>query len=111
MDRVLFRLSEWLSSPPGFSFLLVVMAAITLFVTLGWTDLVAYILSVAAIMISGVVLIQGYRDTAPIHAKLDEFIPAQCSAHNGIVNIEQESLAAIGALADEAGDPNCRDGL
>ena len=112
MDRALFQLSGWLSSPPGFYFLIGVMAVMTLFVPLGWTDIVTYILSVAAIVISGVVLIQGYRDTAAIHAKLDELILAQRRTHNDLVDIEHQSPSTIRErlklLSEEAKDPNCR---
>ena len=89
------------------------MAAMTILVPMGWTDVVTYILSVAAIVMSGVVLIQGYRDTAAIHAKLDELILAQKRAHNDIVDLERESPATtkerLKALSVEAGDPNCRE--
>ena len=50
------------------------MAACTAVVPFGWTNAVTYALSVLAIVITGVVLIQGYRDTAAIHAKLDEIV-------------------------------------
>ena len=49
-----------------------------------------YALSVAAIIITGVVLIQGYRDTAAIHAKLDEIIVALRQARNEVVGLEHE---------------------
>ena len=52
------------------------MVACTAVVPIGLTNLVTYVLSVLAIVITGVVLIQGYRDTAAIHAKLDEIIVA-----------------------------------
>jgi low affinity Fe/Cu permease len=45
---------------------------------------------VAAIVITGVVLIQGYRDTAAIHAKLDEIIIALQETRNDLVGLEHK---------------------
>ena len=42
-------------------------------VLIGWTDIVTYFLSVLAIIVTGIVLIQGYRDTAALHASLMKF--------------------------------------
>lgn len=56
---------------------LILMTAMVLCTTLvpyGLTNAVTYALSVAAIVITGVAPIQGYRDTAAIHANLDEII-------------------------------------
>jgi low affinity Fe/Cu permease len=64
MNRLLFRAADFLSRPPGFY----AMVACTLLVPFGLTNAVTYALSVAAIIITGVVLIQGYRDPAAIHA-------------------------------------------
>jgi len=76
MNRLLFVAADFLSRPPGFYAMLVAMVACTLLVPFGLTNAVTYALSVAAIVITGVVLIQGYRDTAAIHAKLDEIVIA-----------------------------------
>ena len=54
------------------------------------TEVVTYALSVAAIVITGVVLIQGYRDTAAIHAKLDEIVVALRETRNDVVSLEHE---------------------
>ena len=64
MDKLLFRLAEFLSRPPRFYLVIVAMVVSTALVPLGWTDVVTYALSVAAIVITGVVLIQGYRQCA-----------------------------------------------
>ena len=53
--------------------------------------MVTYALSVAAIVITGVLLIQGYRDTAAIHAKLDEIIVSLKETRNDVVGLEKES--------------------
>ena len=76
MDRQLFNVADFLSRPPGFYLVMMALVACTILVPLGWTEVVTYVLSVAAIVITGVVLIQGYRDTAAIHAKLDEIVVA-----------------------------------
>jgi low affinity Fe/Cu permease len=76
MNNILFKSADFLSRPPGFYTVLGLMAVCILLIPLGLTDLVTFALSVAAIVITGVVLIQGYRDTAAIHAKLDEIVIA-----------------------------------
>ena len=88
MNNFLFRLSDFLSRPPGFYWVLAAMVICTLLVPLGLTDIVTYALSVAAIVITGVVLIQGYRDTSAIHAKLDEIIVSLSEARNDVVGLE-----------------------
>lgn len=47
-----------------------------------------YTLSVAAIITTGVVLIQRYRDTAAIHAKLDEIVIALRQTRNDVIGLE-----------------------
>jgi low affinity Fe/Cu permease len=88
LDKALFFLADFLSRPPGFYFVLLAMALCTLLVPFGFTDVVTYALSVAAIVITGVVLIQGYRDTAAIHAKLDEIVVALKETRNDVVGLE-----------------------
>ncbi len=72
MNKWLFRASEFLSAPPGFYVVLLGMVACTALVPIGWTAVVTYALSVLAIIITGIVLIQSYRDTTALHAELDE---------------------------------------
>ena len=64
------------------------MAACTAVVPFGWTNVVTYALSVLAIVITGVVLIQGYRDTAALHAKLDEIVISLRETRNDVVGLE-----------------------
>lgn len=103
---ILFWAAEFLSKPPGFYFVLVLMVVCTALVPFGWTDVVTYVLSVAAIIITGVVLIQGYRDTAAIHAKLDEIIVALNDTRNDVVGLEHKDPSkiaeAVGRLEKEA---------
>ena len=74
MNQLLFRMADFLSRPPGFYFVILAMAGSTAFIPFGFTNVITYALSVAAIVVTSIVLIQGYRDTAAIHAKLDEII-------------------------------------
>ena len=106
MDKLLFKASEFLSSPPGFYFVLAAMAVSIALVPLGLTDEVTFALSVLAIIITGIVLIQGYRDTAALHAKLDEVIIALREARNDVVGLEHEApdkiAKAVAKLEAEA---------
>jgi low affinity Fe/Cu permease len=90
MDNSLFKAADFLSKPYGFYLVMFLMIACTALVPFGWTDVVTYALSVAAIVITGVVLIQGYRDTAAIHAKLDEIIVSLDVTRNRVVGLEHE---------------------
>ncbi|GLS30751.1 Low affinity Fe/Cu permease [Mesorhizobium albiziae] len=106
MNDLLFRIAEFLSKPPGFYLVLTLMVVCTALVPLGWTDVVTYVLSVAAIIITGVVLIQGFRDTAAIHAKLDEIIVALQETRNDVVGLEHADpnkiTKTVKRLEDEA---------
>jgi low affinity Fe/Cu permease len=99
-NNYLFLVAEFLSRPPGFYAVLVGMLACTALVPFGLTEIVTYILSVAAIFITGVVLIQGYRDTAALHAKLDELILALRETRNEVVGLEHEDPSRIKAALD-----------
>jgi len=95
MDTFLFKLADFLSRPPGFYLVIVLVALATLMIPFGGTNIINYALSVSAIVITGVVLIQGYRDTAAIHAKLDEIVLAMRETRNEVVGLEHESPAKI----------------
>jgi low affinity Fe/Cu permease len=72
----------------------------TALVPLGLTGLVTYILSVAAVVITSVVLIQGNRDTAAIHAKLNELIIALRETRNDVVGLEHADPKEIQATVE-----------
>jgi low affinity Fe/Cu permease len=95
MNKVLFKTADFLSKPPGFYFVMIAMAVCTALVPFGLTDVVTFALSVLAIVITGVVLIQGYRDTAALHAKLDEVIVALGETRNEVVGLEHEDPKKI----------------
>ena len=106
MNKFLFAAADFLSRPPGFYVMIIAMAVCTALVPFGLTNTVTYALSVAAIVITGVVLIQGYRDTAAIHAKLDEIIVALNETRNDVVGLEhadpKEIKVKLGKLEEEA---------
>ncbi|MCV9966848.1 low affinity iron permease family protein [Pararhizobium sp. BT-229] len=107
MNDFLFRMADFLSRPPGFYFVIATMVGSTALVPFGFTNVVTYALSVAAIVITSIVLIQGYRDTAAIHAKLDEIIVSMRETRNEVVGLEHEQperiAAAVERLEQEAG--------
>jgi len=97
------------------------MVVCTALVPFGLTNVVTYALSVAAIVITGVVLIQGYRDTAAIHAKLDEIIVGLKETRNDVVGLEHaepekikehlnklEKEAANGPALTKPGKPDAK---
>jgi low affinity Fe/Cu permease len=106
MNRILFVAADFLSRPPGFYVLMIAMVLCTALVPFGLTNAVTYALSVAAIVITGVVLIQGYRDTAAIHAKLDEIIVSLNETRNDVVGLEhaqpEEIREKLTMLEEEA---------
>jgi low affinity Fe/Cu permease len=55
VNKLLFKAAEFLSQPPGFYLVLVAMAVCTALVPLDLTDVITFALSVAAIVITGVV--------------------------------------------------------
>ncbi|WEX89972.1 low affinity iron permease family protein [Sinorhizobium garamanticum] len=97
MDHILFRMADFLSRPPGFYFVIAAMVVSTALVPFGFTGVVTYALSVAAIVITSIVLIQGYRDTTAIHAKLDEIIVSMRETRNDAVGLEHEQPEHIEA--------------
>jgi low affinity Fe/Cu permease len=112
VNNWLFGAADFLSRPPGFYAVLALMVISVLLVPLGLTDVVTFALSVAAIVITGIVLIQGYRDTAAIHAKLDEIVVALRETRNDVVGLEhhdperiREVIARLEEEAQESGGP------
>jgi low affinity Fe/Cu permease len=107
MNNWLFKSADFLSRPPGFYFVIILMVFSTALVPFGLTEVITYALSVAAILITGVVLIQGYRDTAAIHAKLDEIVVALHETRNDVVGLEHKDpekiKEAVDRLEQEAG--------
>jgi len=96
MNHLLFSAADFLSRPPGFYWMLGAMLVCTAAWVLGIDEnMITFFLSVLAIVVTGIVLIQGYRDTAAIQAKLDELILAQEKARNEVVGLEKEEPERI----------------
>jgi len=94
VDRPLYALAEFFSKPPGFY---VMLAAALVCALLTSATLGTYIISISALCLTGVVLIQNYRDTAAMQAKLNEIIVALDTARNEVVGLEHASPKAIDA--------------
>ena len=94
VDRPLYALAEFFSKPPGFY---VMLAAALVCALLTSATLGTYIISISAMCLTGVVLIQNYRDTSAMQAKLNEIIVALDAARNEVVGLEHASPAAIDA--------------
>ncbi|RUU12221.1 hypothetical protein EOD23_08150 [Mesorhizobium sp. USDA-HM6] len=88
MHRPLYVLASFFSKPPGF-YALVTAALICAAVTSA--DLGTYIVSISALALTGIMLIQNARDTAAMQAKLNELIVALEAARNEVVGLEHES--------------------
>ncbi|RWK18860.1 MAG: hypothetical protein EOR43_25005 [Mesorhizobium sp.] len=88
MHRPLYFLAEFFSKPPGFYMLL---AAALICAAIASAPLGTYIVSISALALTGVVLIQNARDTAAMQAKLNEIIFALEAARNEVVGLEHES--------------------
>ena len=95
VNRALLFLAEFFSKPPGFYVLIASTLACTLIAMLGFVEVTTYYLSVLAIVLSGVVLIQNYRDTAAMQAKLDEIVIALNEARNDVVGLEHATPEEI----------------
>ncbi len=54
-----------------------------------------------AIVISGIVLIQGYRDTAALHAKLNELLISLRETRDDLVGLEHEDPREIAKVVKE----------
>jgi len=95
LNNFLFYLAEFFSRPPGFYLLLASMAVCSVFAVYGFVGVTTYYLSVMAIVLTGVVLVQNYRDTAAMQAKLDEIVVALKQARNEVVGLEHAAPEKI----------------
>lgn len=95
MNDHLFRVADFLSRPPDFYLVIIGLVLATLLIPFRGNQRHQLRLSVTAIIITGVVLIQGYRDTAAMNAKLDEIIVSLKEPNNNVVGLEHESPEKI----------------
>lgn len=100
------RVAAWLATPVGFlaTALSIVagggVGALTRYSD-AWLLAFNLFLSVAALLIGGLILVAGARDTAAVQRKLDELIRALPGARNEMIRLEEktdEQVAALTAL-------------
>ncbi|MDR6636233.1 low affinity Fe/Cu permease [Phyllobacterium sp. 1468] len=102
MNNWLFATAEWLSKPPGFWGVLAFMVICSILVPLGIDEsVITFGLSVLAIVVTGIVLIQGFRDTAAIQAKLDEIILRLPQPNTDVVGLEKKEPEEIESKLEE----------
>ena len=100
LDRPIVGLAVWLSKPTGF-----LVTCFTVAAGLGsgallsfndhWALVFNLFLSIAAMLLAGVILVAGARDTAAIQIKLDELLRAVENADDLLVGIEERSAEEL----------------
>ena len=100
LDRPIITLAIWLSKPVGF-----LTTCFTVALGLGagavlsfndhWALVFNLFLSIAAMLLAGVILVAGSRDTAAIQIKLDEIIRSLEHADDRLVGIEEQSAEEL----------------
>lgn len=96
VDRHITGLATWLSKPIGFlSTCFAVTAGLTAGYLLSFNDHWALVfnlfLSIAALLMAGIILVAGAKDTCAIQVKLDELIRAVDKADDRLIGIDQRS--------------------
>lgn len=100
LDRPIIGLAVWLSKPTGF-----LATCFTVAIGIGagaalsfndhWALVFNLFLSIAAMLLAGVILVAGARDTAAIQLKLDSLIRAVDRADNMLIGIEERTLEEL----------------
>lgn len=106
VDRHIHRLAVWLSKPLGFLATCGIIAVglgagFALAFNDHWALVFNLFLSIAALLVAGLVLVAGAKDTSAIQMKLDELIRAVDKADDRLIGIEQRTTEEIEvALSD-----------
>lgn len=100
LDRPIVGLALWLSKPIGFLATCFTVAAglgagFILSFNDHWALVFNLFLSIAAMLLAGVILVAGARDTAAIQIKLDELIRAVANADERLIGIEERSAEEL----------------
>ena len=108
LDRPITHLATWLSKPIGFlATCLTVSMGLGLGTVLSFNDHWALVfnlaLSIAALLIAGLILVAGAKDTSAIQAKLDELLKAVDKADDRLIGIDQRSAEELEAVREKAG--------
>ena len=110
IDRYITRFAGWLSRPIGFMATCFVIAlGLGVGVALGfndhWSLVFNLVLSIAALLIAGLILVAGAKDTSSVHAKLDELVRAVEKADNRLIGIDQRSAEELEEIRAEVCEP------
>lgn len=105
LDRHITRTAAWLSKPIGF---LATLTLVAVGVGAGWhagfddrwSLVFNLFLSIAALLIAGLILVAGARDTAAIQAKLDALLRAVPDAPDALIGLDQRSDEEIAAARE-----------
>lgn len=103
IDRPITRLATWLSKPIGF---LATVASVAAGLSAGyfmafsdhWALVYNMALSIVALLLAGIILVAGAKDTAAIQTKLDELIRAVDKADDRLIGIDQKSAEELEKL-------------
>lgn len=106
LDRSIVSLAVWLSKPIGFlATCFTVTAGLAAGALLSFNDHWALVLnlflSIAAMLLAGVILVAGARDTAAIQIKLDELIRAVADTDERLIGIEDRSAEELELLRQD----------
>ena len=103
-------MAAWLSLPVGFlSTCFVIAVGLGLGIVLSFNDHWALafnlFLSIAALLIAGLILVAGAKDTVALQAKLDELLRAVEEADDRLIGIEAKSPEELQRLRTTSGIP------
>lgn len=70
-----------------------------------WALVFNLVLSIAALLIAGLILVAGAKDMSALHAKLDELLRAVEQADNRLIGIEQLSAEELEEIKTQTCEP------